>query len=62
MFMWIAPATLLGLPATSAPVGFTETGLPVNVQISGAPYEDKTTLRFAALLAAVTGGFRAPSL
>lgn len=62
LFMWIAPATLLGLPATSAPVGFTATGLPVNVQIIGAPYEDRTTLRFAALLAGLTGGFRAPPL
>jgi amidase len=62
MFMWIAPATLLGLPATSAPVGVTEAGLPVNVQVIGAPYEDKTTIRFAALLEQVIGGFRVPPL
>jgi len=60
--MWIAPATLMGLPATSAPVGRTPAGLPVNVQIIGAPFEDKTTLAFAQLLAAVTGGFVPPPL
>lgn len=60
LFMWIAPATLLGLPATSAPVGRTDEGLPVNIQIISAPYEDKTTLKFAELLASVAGGFEAP--
>ena len=50
LFMWIAPATLLGLPATSAPVARTAEGLPVNVQIIGGPYEDRTTIRFAQLL------------
>jgi amidase len=32
----------------------------VNIQIIGAPYEDKTTLKFAELLAGVAGGFEAP--
>jgi hypothetical protein len=36
LFMWIAPATVMGLPATSAPIGITAQGLPVNVQIVGA--------------------------
>lgn len=55
LFMWIAPATLLGLPATSAPVARTAEGLPVNVQIIGAPYEDRSTIRFAQLLAGMQG-------
>ena len=50
LFMWIAPATVLGLPSTSAPVGRTEDGLPVNVQIIGAPYADHNTIRFAQLM------------
>lgn len=62
LFMWIAPATLLGLPATSAPVGRTASGSPVNIQIIGAPYHDKTTIRFAEQLATLTGGFQAPPL
>jgi len=60
MFMWIAPATLLGLPATSAPVGQTSGGLPVNIQIIGNVYEDKTTLHFASLLEKSMGGFKNP--
>jgi amidase len=60
LLMWISPATLMGLPVTSAPVGLTEDGLPVNVQIMGGPFQDKTTIRFAALLARLTGGFKVP--
>ncbi|MBZ2168360.1 amidase [Marinobacter sp. F4216] len=47
---WIALATLLGLPATSVPVGRTREGLPFNVQVIGAPGKDLTTLRFGQLL------------
>ncbi|MDX1587484.1 MAG: amidase [Oleiphilaceae bacterium] len=47
---WIALATLLGLPATSAPIGVDDQGLPVNVQIIGAPGQDLTTIGFAHLL------------
>jgi amidase len=61
-FMWIAPATLLGLPATSAPVGRTPQGLPVNVQVIGAPFEDRTTIRFAQLLEGLGLGFTPPPL
>ncbi|CBL44431.1 amidase [gamma proteobacterium HdN1] len=62
LLMWISPATLMGLPATSAPVGITDSGLPCNIQIVGAPYQDKTTIKFASLLAKVIGGFTPPSL
>ncbi len=60
MLMWISPATLLGLPATSAPLGVTGDGVPVNLQIVGAPFQDRTTIKFAALLAKVMGGFVPP--
>ncbi|MAR92997.1 MAG: amidase [Pseudomonadota bacterium] len=60
LFMWIAPATLMGLPATSAPVGVTADGLPANIQILGAPFEDKTTIKFAALLEQLGFGFQRP--
>lgn len=62
LFMWISPATLLGLPATSAPVGRTAEGAPVNIQIIGDAFEDRTTIRFAELMAAAIGGFQAPPL
>lgn len=49
-FCWIALATLLGLPATSVPVGVTPHGLPYNIQVVGAPGRDLTTLKFSQLL------------
>jgi amidase len=60
MFSWIAPATLTGCPATIAPVGRGEGGLPIGLQIMGPYWEDATPLIFAKLLAQVQGGFAAP--
>ena len=60
LLSWIAPATLAGLPATSAPVGRTAGGLPVGVQIVGPPLEDRTPIAFAAALAEHLGGFEPP--
>lgn len=61
-FCWIALATLLGLPATSVPVGRTASGLPYNVQVIGAPGKDLTTIRFAQLLEEKgLAGFQVPS-
>ncbi|MCS4251594.1 amidase [Pseudomonas sp. BIGb0164] len=60
LYKWIAPATLMGLPATSAPIGLTRQGLPVGVQIIGAPFADRTTIKFAEYLAEVVGGFQVP--
>lgn len=60
-FCWIALATLLGLPATSVPIGRTADGLPFNVQVIGAPGMDLTTIRFAELLeASGLAGFQQP--
>lgn len=60
-FCWIAMATLLGLPATSVPVGRTKEGLPYNVQVIGAAGKDLTTIRFARLLEdAGLAGFQIP--
>jgi amidase len=58
---WIALATSAFLPATSAPIGVTPDGLPVNIQIIGPYLGDKTTIRFAELLAEVRGGFQKPT-
>jgi amidase len=57
---WIAPATLTGCPATVAPVGRTQTGLPVGIQIMGPYWEDGTPITFADLLSREVGGFAAP--
>ncbi|MGB1253107.1 MAG: amidase [Candidatus Promineifilaceae bacterium] len=50
-FPWIALATATGFPATSAPIGTTRSGLPVNIQIIGSYLEDQTTIKFSELLA-----------
>ncbi|WP_375177026.1 amidase [Marinobacter mobilis] len=61
-FCWIALATLLGLPATSVPVGRTANGLPYNVQVIGAPGKDLTTIGFARLLEQQgLAGFQVPA-
>lgn len=57
---WISSATLTGCPATVAPVGRTDAGLPVGIQIMGPYWEDATTIKFAELLAQEMGGFAPP--
>jgi len=62
-FCWIAPATLLGLPATSVPLGKTSEGLPFAIQVIGGPGHDHTTLAFARLMEeAGLAGFQPPEL
>ena len=56
----VALAILSYLPATAAPIGLTEEGLPVGLQIIGPEDEDPTTIEFARLLAAEIGGFVPP--
>lgn len=61
-FCWIAMATLLGLPATSVPIGRNKEGLPYNIQVIGAPGKDLTTIRFGQLLEeAGLAGFKPPT-
>jgi amidase len=57
---WAGVASLSYLPATAAPLGLTDAGLPVGCQIIGAEGEDLTTIEFARLLAAEIGGFVPP--
>jgi len=58
--VWPEIATTPGLPATAAPIGFSESGLPIGVQIVGPYLEDRTPLAFAALLEREFGGFKPP--
>jgi amidase len=60
LLRWIAVPTLTGCPATVAPVGHGEGGLPIGVQIMGPFWEDATPITFARLLAREIGGFQAP--
>jgi amidase len=49
------------LPATVAPVGLSDSGLPVGVQIVGPQYRDYRCIRFAQLLEDHYVRFQAPS-
>jgi amidase len=60
LLFWISFATLTGLPATVAPIGWTRDGLPVGIQIMGPYLEDATSIDVAAKISKVTGGFRPP--
>jgi amidase len=57
---WMLMAIVSGLPATVAPVGLSESGLPVGVQIIGPRLGDRTTIAFAQGLSKLTGGFTPP--
>jgi len=41
------PFNILGLPTISVPCGFTKAGLPIGMQITGAPWAEATVLRLA---------------
>ncbi|GAC1514327.1 MAG: amidase [Gemmatimonadaceae bacterium] len=42
-----SPFDVLGLPAISVPCGFTRSGLPIGLQIVGAPFAEPTVLALA---------------
>jgi aspartyl-tRNA(Asn)/glutamyl-tRNA(Gln) amidotransferase subunit A len=46
--IYTVPANLAGLPALSAPAGFTKAGLPIGYQLIGRAWEEATLLRLAA--------------
>jgi len=57
---WPGMAVLANLPATAAPIGQTQAGLPIGAQIIGPYLEDRTTIGFAGLLEREFGGFKRP--
>ena len=60
LLFWISFATHTGLPATVVPVGLTNEGLPVGMQIIGPYLEDATSIDVAAKIEELLGGFRPP--
>lgn len=50
LLFWAGLTGVAYLPATAAPAGFTQEGLPVGVQIVGPHFGDRTTIEFAKLL------------
>lgn len=57
---WSSLATLTGLPATVMPIGRSDEGLPVGMQIIGPYLEDRTTIAFAEAVERALGGFVVP--
>jgi Asp-tRNA(Asn)/Glu-tRNA(Gln) amidotransferase A subunit family amidase len=51
---------LLGFPAVVVPIGFSEDGLPIGIQIVGLPWEEEVVLAVAAKLEAERGPWTAP--
>ena len=62
MLFWPGLTAGFHLPATVAPMGFTQAGLPLGVQITGPLYGDRMTLMAAALLEQAGCVFRPPVL
>jgi aspartyl-tRNA(Asn)/glutamyl-tRNA(Gln) amidotransferase subunit A len=49
-----SPFNIFGLPAITVPCGFTSSGLPIGLQISGAPFAESTVLTLAHAYERVT--------
>ena len=60
MLFWPGLTAGFHLPATVVPIGFTQAGLPLGVQIAGPVYGDRMTLMAAALLEQAGYGFQPP--
>jgi Asp-tRNA(Asn)/Glu-tRNA(Gln) amidotransferase A subunit family amidase len=64
LFQAMMPAVLanvLGLPAVTVPMGISEDGLPVGVQLVGRPFEDEMLLEVAIRLEESRGPFHGPA-
>jgi len=61
---WFWPGLTAGfhLPATVVPIGTTNAGLPLGVQITGPIYGDRMTLMAASLFEQAGYGFQPPAL
>jgi len=57
---WAGYSGVALLPSTSAPAGFSPSGLPIGVQIVGAQYDDRQCIELARLLEQEFQGFVPP--
>ena len=57
---WAGISGVVFLPSTVTPIGLTQTGLPLGVQITADHLQDLTSIDFARLLAKEIGGFVPP--
>jgi fatty acid amide hydrolase 2 len=51
---------LAGVPVTEVPLGLSERGLPLGVQVAAGPGRDHESIAIALELERVFGGWRAP--
>jgi amidase len=58
--VWAGIALLSGLPATTMPIGKSDQGPPIGVQIIGNYLGDRTTIKFGELIERDYGGFTSP--
>lgn len=59
---WTILVGMARLPSTVVPVGFTDDGLPIAVQIVGKPGADKVTMALASLVGEICAGYRIPPI
>jgi amidase len=57
---WCGLVGVTGCPAVVAPVGYTESGLPVGAQLVGSFLADRDVIAVASLLGEVVDGYRKP--
>ena len=62
LVMWTSLIGMAYLPSTVVPVGWTDDGLPVGIQIVGPFLGDRSTLSVARHLERLTGGYRIPPM
>jgi amidase len=61
MLFWPGITSGIYLPASVAPIGTSNEGLPIGVQIVGPLYGDRTTIQVAGFIEQMGHGFIAPS-
>lgn len=59
---WASLATGADLPALSAPVGLSQAGMPLGVQIIAPMGEDRSAIAVGAMLEKLGGGYREPAV
>jgi aspartyl-tRNA(Asn)/glutamyl-tRNA(Gln) amidotransferase subunit A len=55
-------ANLAGLPAISLPAGFTQSGLPIGLQLQAPPFEEERLLRAARMFESATDWGHRPAI
>jgi len=62
LILWTSLIGMAYLPSTVVPVGWTDDGLPVGIQVVGPFLGDRSTLTVAGHLERLLGGYRVPPM